>query len=98
MPMRAIANLGGTKMAKSKRNAGEDSDVALTLLHTADWHLGKRFPSFPAEQELRLTRARLEVVGRILDLAENRNVDAVLAAGDLFDAPDPGQQWWGGVL
>lgn len=86
-------------MAKSTRKAPSgDGDVALTLLHTADWHLGKRFPSFPADHELRLTRARLEVVGRILDLAENRNVDAVLAAGDLFDAPDPGEQWWGGVL
>ena len=79
-------------------DASGESDVALTLLHTADWHLGRRFPSFEREQETRLTRARLEVVGRILDVAESRNVDAVLCAGDLFDEPAPEQLWWGGVL
>ena len=79
-------------------SGAEEKDVALTLLHTADWHLGKRFQSFPRDQELRLTRARLEVVGRILDLAQSRNVDAVLCAGDLFDSPDPEPEWWEGVL
>ena len=79
-------------------NTSGESDVALTLLHTADWHLGRRFPSFEHEQETRLTRARLEVVGRILDVADSRNVDAVLCAGDLFDEPAPAQQWWEGVL
>ena len=72
--------------------------MALTLLHTADWHLGRRFQSFPREQEVRLTRARLEVVGRIFDLAQSRNVDAVLCAGDLFDSPAPDKEWWEGVL
>lgn len=76
----------------------EDIDMALTLLHTADWHLGRRFQSFPADQEQRLTRARLEAVGRLLDLAESRNVDAVLCAGDLFDAPNPEKEWWEGLL
>ena len=72
--------------------------MALTLLHTADWHLGRRFPAFEQEQEQRLTRARLEVVGRILDVAESCNVDAVLCAGDLFDEPEPESDWWQGVL
>ena len=72
--------------------------MALTLLHTADWHLGRRFPAFEHEQEQRLTRARLEVVGRILDVAESRNVNAVLCAGDLFDEPVPESAWWEGVL
>ena len=72
--------------------------MALTLLHTADWHLGRRFPAFGPDQELRLTRARLEVVGRILDLADSRAVDAVLCAGDLFDQPVPDREWWDGVL
>ena len=72
--------------------------MALTLLHTADWHLGRRFPAFEREQEQQLTRARLDAVVRILDLAESRNVDAVLCAGDLFDDPAPEEPWWGGVL
>ena len=77
---------------------GMENDVALTLLRTADWHLGRRFPAFGPDQELRLTRARLEVVGRTLDLAHSRAVDAVLCAGDLFDQPAPDAQWWEGVL
>ena len=71
--------------------------MALTILHTADWHLGRRFGWLPPEQELRLTRARLDVVGRILDLAEHRNADAVLVAGDIFDGPTPDDQWWQGL-
>lgn len=76
----------------------EENEVALTLLHTADWHLGRRFPAFDREQETRLTRARLEVVGRILDLAESRDADAVVCAGDLFDEETPEEQWWRGAL
>ncbi len=53
---------------------------------------------FTEDQELRLTRARRDVVGRILDLAESRNVDAVLCAGDLFEEPTPAEVWWGAVL
>ncbi len=29
--------------------AAEPGDIVLKLLHTADWHLGRRFPSFPSE-------------------------------------------------
>ena len=71
--------------------------MALTILHTADWHLGRRFSWLPSDQESRLTRARLDVVTRILDLAEQRNVDAVLVAGDIFDGPAPEEQWWKGL-
>lgn len=41
-----------------------------------------------------LTRARLEVLDRILLAAERFAVDAVLCAGDLFDEPCPPSQWW----
>ena len=78
--------------------ARKGTNVALKILHTADWHLGLRFPSVTPEQEVRLTRARLEVVERILDLAESRQVDAVLCAGDLFNEPRPEEEWWKGLL
>ena len=55
----------------TRRGTGMENDVALTLLHTADWHLGRRFPAFGPDQELCPTRARLEFVGRILDLAHS---------------------------
>lgn len=72
----------------------EADPVALKLLHTADWHMGRRFPSFDANDQLRLSRARLEVLDRILRAAEYHNVDAILCAGDLFDEPTPDREWW----
>jgi DNA repair exonuclease SbcCD nuclease subunit len=71
-----------------------EDDLVLKLLHTADWHLGRRFRSFGEEQEKKLTRARLEVLDRILLAAERFSVDAVLCAGDLFDEPNPSRDWW----
>jgi DNA repair exonuclease SbcCD nuclease subunit len=71
-----------------------EDDIVLKLLHTADWHLGRRFRSFGEEQEKKLTRARLEVLDRILLAAERFSVDAVLCAGDLFDEPNPSRDWW----
>ncbi len=76
---------------------GED-EVTLTLLHTADWHLGKRFTGFEQEPDRnRLTRARLEVVDNILDLAARHAVDAILCAGDVFDEPQPARTYWEGL-
>ena len=76
----------------------EISDVALKILHTADWHLGRTFPSFSEEDETKLTRARIEAVDRVLGLAESFGVQAVLCAGDLFDDPAPAESWWRGLL
>jgi predicted phosphodiesterase len=69
----------------------------LKLLHTADWHLGLRFRNLGEADELKLTRARLDVVERILGVAERNQVDAVLCAGDLFDDPEPVAEWWRGL-
>lgn len=76
----------------------EGDDVALKFVHTADWHLGRRFPSFAEADRLRLSRARLDVIDRILGVAHQNGADAVLCAGDLFDEPDPGREWWGPLL
>jgi DNA repair exonuclease SbcCD nuclease subunit len=73
---------------------GEVDDVALKLLHTADWHLGKRFPGFAEANRITLSRARLDVIDRILAAAEQTGADALLCAGDLFDDPAPERQWW----
>jgi DNA repair exonuclease SbcCD nuclease subunit len=77
--------------------SGED-EVAFRLLHTADWHLGKRFPSFEESAEKDLRRARLDVLSELFAAATRSVVDAVLCAGDLFDEPNPGQDWWRGLL
>ncbi len=72
----------------------EADDVALKLLHTADWHLGRRFPSFDPNDQIKLSRARLDVLDRILKAADYHGADAILCAGDLFDEPSPEREWW----
>lgn len=74
-----------------------EDDVALKLVHTADWHLGRRFRAFREDDEKKLTRERLAVVGRILQLSNQHQVSAVLCAGDLFDSPQPDEPWWRGL-
>jgi DNA repair exonuclease SbcCD nuclease subunit len=69
----------------------------LRLLHTADWHLGRRFPSFSEEAQKKLSRARMEVIARILDVGRRNSVNAILCAGDLFDDPTPIADFWEGL-
>lgn len=76
----------------------EEQDVALKILHTADWHLGRSFPAFAEEDEKKLTRARIEAVEKLLGIAESYQVHAVLCAGDLFDDPAPDETWWRALL
>ena len=56
------------------------------FLHTADWQIGRTYPRFAAEDATLLAEARLETVERIARLAAKTRVDAVLVAGDVFDA------------
>lgn len=55
----------------------------MKILHTADWHLGKRLDSFSRMEEQKL------VLNEICEIAEQHAVDAVIVAGDLFDAFNP---------
>lgn len=68
----------------------------LKLLHTADLHLGLESAQFDADARRRLARARLDVARTILNTAEQYAVDAVLWAGDIFDTPEPSEDWWRG--
>lgn len=77
---------------------GTEDDIVLKLLHTADWHLGRRFSRFGTEAGKTLTRARRDVLERIFLEAERNQVDAVLCAGDLFDTPQPDEDFKGALL
>jgi exonuclease SbcD len=55
----------------------------MKILHTADWHLGKRLDAFSRFDEQR------QVLDEICQIAEAEDVDAVLVAGDLFDTLHP---------
>lgn len=55
------------------------------FLHTADWQIGRQF-GFDAEHGPILAEARITAVERLAALAGEQRVDAVLVAGDVFDA------------
>jgi len=56
------------------------------FLHTADWQIGRQYGQFEAEDSVPLAEARITVVEKIAELATREHVDAVLVAGDVFDA------------
>ena len=55
----------------------------MKILHTADWHLGKRLDRFSRLEE------QILVMDEIVMIADEQNVDLVLIAGDLFDNFNP---------
>lgn len=58
----------------------------IKLLHTADWQIGKQYGQFDTDDAALLAEARFAVVERLAQLAVAQSVDAVLVAGDVFDA------------
>jgi exonuclease SbcD len=53
------------------------------VLHTSDWHIGKRLGRYDRSDEYRA------VIDEVVGIAEDESVDLVLHAGDLFDRPVP---------
>jgi DNA repair protein SbcD/Mre11 len=58
----------------------------MKILHTADWHLGKRLESFSRLEEQK------EVLQEICEIAEQENPDLIIIAGDLFDNYNPSSE------
>lgn len=56
------------------------------FLHTADWQIGRLYSTFDPEHAPLLAEARIAAVERLAALATQHQVDAVLVAGDVFDA------------
>lgn len=56
------------------------------FLHTADWQIGRQYTRFEAEDAAALAEARFTAVEHLASLAVEEQVDAVLVAGDIFDA------------
>lgn len=55
----------------------------MRILHTSDWHLGKRLDDFSRMDEQRA------VLEEICEIADKEQVDVVLVSGDLFDTFNP---------
>lgn len=56
----------------------------MKILHTADWHLGKRLDRFSRLEE------QILIMEEIIGIADEENIDLVIVAGDLFDNFNPG--------
>lgn len=56
------------------------------FLHTADWQIGRLYQTFDPEDAPVLADARFQAVERIAEMAASQGFDAVLVAGDVFDA------------
>ena len=55
----------------------------IRILHTADWHIGQTLRGFSREHEHRKVFDRLE------EIVVERDVDALVIAGDVFDSQNP---------
>lgn len=55
----------------------------MKILHTSDWHLGKRLEGYSRFEEQKL------VLEEICNITEEQNIDAVIIAGDIFDNVNP---------
>lgn len=64
----------------------------MRVLHTADWHVGKRLGRYDRTEDFR------DALGQIVTIADREAVDLVLVAGDLFDRAVPSIDALGLVL
>ncbi len=55
----------------------------MKVLHTADWHLGKRF------DQMELSKEHQYFLDWLIETINNRHIDLLLIAGDIFDSGNP---------
>lgn len=55
----------------------------MRLLHTSDWHLGRAF------HRVNMLGAQSEFIGHLVSTARERDVDAVVVSGDVYDRAVP---------
>lgn len=59
--------------------------MGITLIHTADWQLGKQFANVPGDAGAALRDQRIETVRAVARVARERRADAVVVSGDVFE-------------
>lgn len=55
----------------------------MRILHTSDWHLGRNLEQFSRIEEQR------DFIDCLCKLVEERSIDLVLVAGDIYDTYNP---------
>lgn len=59
--------------------------MGLTILHSADWHMGSAFGGFSQRQRRFLRQQQLALPGKIAEICSREACDLVLLSGDIFD-------------
>ena len=59
--------------------------MGITFVHTSDWQLGKQFSNISGDAGAALREQRIETVKTVAKLAQERNVDAIVVSGDVFE-------------
>ena len=60
-----------------------DNNVIMKILHTADWHLGKRLEQYERKKEHEL------FLNWLVDEIDKQKADVLIVAGDVFDSGNP---------
>lgn len=55
----------------------------MKILHTSDWHLGKKLDGYDRTEEQK------KFLSDLLNIVENNEVDILIVAGDIYDSPNP---------
>ncbi len=61
--------------------------MGITFIHSADWHIGRRFKGFEPDVARPLEEARLDIIDRLGAIAADAGARHALIAGDVFDSP-----------
>lgn len=70
----------------------EETNNVITLVLTADNHLGYSVPGQPPRKREEQRQRQRRAFGQAVDFAIGQGVDLFLQAGDLFDTPRPDEQ------
>lgn len=55
----------------------------MKILHTSDWHLGKKLDGYERIYEQK------KFLSDLLNIIENNEIDILIVAGDIYDSPNP---------
>lgn len=55
----------------------------MRIIHSADWHIGQSLRGFSREKE------HANVLGQLVDIVREREADALIVAGDVYDSQHP---------
>ena len=58
----------------------------MKILHTADWHIGKKLHKYDLAQDFDL------FINWLISLVKEKKIDVILVSGDVFDLANPSSE------